>query len=326
MPASFLSLPHTLVEDIVETCLHSLGDVHASRRAAAALCLVSSSFLYPARKHLYRSVSMDLERPMSLAFLRTLRGQRRSTASELEGDLDDLSALVKGLILSTVAGRFANDEASRQAAGRLQEILASCPRLEEIRFTPDDDARNHDLLYDRAWSAAHPSLRSFTLVISRYRDLVLLPTDSSTGPLQSLTIELAHDGDLQWDYDILLASWPGASQCISTAALHLDNLTFSDEVMVDKLEQLCRAIHPPQRLRLTGCEFSRKAANALLRWAAPGLVHLETHLLRIADGRGRPCYDYVLPFLPKLQTLESRWTIVLLRKYSEGDCATANQA
>jgi hypothetical protein len=253
-----------------------------------------------------------------------MRGQWGSAACQLESVPDSLAPLVRGLLLSTVAGRFANGEASRQAAGRLQDILARCPRLEEIRFTPDDDARNYDVLYARAWSAAHASLRSFTLVISHFRDLVLLPTDSSTGPLQSLTIELAHDGDLQWDYDILLASWPDASQCISTAELHLVNLTFSDEVMVDKLEQLCRAIHPPQRIRLTGCEFSRKAINALLRWAAPSLMHLEAHLLRIADGRGRPCYDYVLPSLPKLQTLESRWTIVLLKKYSEPSCAIAN--
>lgn len=130
-------------------------------------------------------------------------------------------------------------------------------------------------------------------------------------PLQSLTLELARDGDWTWEYDYYTKSWPNRAP-LEVQELRLVKLQFpayNDQVLVPKLEQITRAISCPTKLSLMSCTFSHKALEVLLGlspngWKADRLEELHSQAVFIVNGKDKATPAYQLPYLPSLKRLE----------------------
>lgn len=287
-------LPDIVLERIVDFVVQT--SPHEARCTCAALCLTSRAFTTLAAKQLYRAV--DLEYAPNTQSYRAFAETMCSTP--------DLANYVRTLSLSSSAGWSANHADSKNWAALLQIILASCTRLDTVRFTPDEDAKNHEEEYLAAWSAA-ASLTSFTLVFRQFRELVLLPSL----PLKSLTLELQQGGDMNWDYDILLQSWP--SRCTQIDTLRVANISlyaYAEELHLGMLAQVFRAISLPRQLYLVDCCLASRILDAFLVWASPKLEELDFDTLEVVDGADRAAQSYALPELPCLQRFRLRRTDV----------------
>lgn len=156
------SLPEGIVDDIIEAV--QLFDSYTSKRTICSLCLVSRNFLEPARRQLFRHINVEHAsgRPVVESLRRTVISNAR------------LALLVRSLSISTALGGTSRSEASHKLAVLLHDILSSCRKLESIRYAPDEHARTFESSYVRAWNAAS-SLHGFTLVMSQFRELALMP-------------------------------------------------------------------------------------------------------------------------------------------------------
>lgn len=282
-------LPDLVLERIVEHLLQHCS-IHEARRACASLCTVSRSFSCIAARELYRNVHMEYE-PDS----RACRG-----FAETVKRCPDLASYVRSLSFSSSSGWSANHADSRKWASLMQAILSNCPRVRAIRFIPDEDAKNHEEAYLSAWTSS-TSLKCFTLVFRQFRELVLLPSR----PLNTLVLELQQGGDMNWDYDILLRSWPTRRTQVET--LRVANLAlyaYAEDLHLGMLAQVFRAISPPRKLELVDCCFSAKILDAFLLWAAPRLEELDLDLLEVVDGADRAAESYIVPTLPQLVSLK----------------------
>ena len=252
-------LPESVLELVIDS-VSFLTDRHTARRTWCSLCRCGSAAIASvAQPWLYRNVRLEYASTSHdcQLFRRTI------------SDSSDLASLVKSISISTAltSRSLHRDRDSQDLALLLRDVLAACRSISAVEYFPDEHARNHESLYLAAWSAGHFS--AFTIHLNKFRELALLPAHS----LRSLTLQLAPEGDLQWDYDIFLQSWP--SRVLAVHELRLVKLQFpayADQVMLEKLQQLCRAIHPPQKLHIISCCFSMAAITWLLEhWAAPQL-------------------------------------------------------
>ena len=294
---TLVELPDLVHERIVHFLVKG-SNRHEARRSCASLCVVARCFTFIAAKALYRNVDLEYapEARLCRSFAETVERSR------------DLAGYVRSLILSSSAGWSANHNDSKHWASIIQSILRSCPRLQDIRYTPDEDAKNHEEAYLAAWSASS-SLSSFTIAFRQFRELVLLPSL----PLDILTLELQQGGDMNWDYDILLRSWP--TRCTQINALRIVNLSlyaYAEDLHLGMLEQVFRAISPPKKLYFIDCCFSIKILDAFLAWAAAKLAELHLDLQEVVDGTDRAAEEYMLPELPRLIVLSAQRTDVRL--------------
>ena len=292
-------LPDLVLERIVHFVIRQ-SDRHDARRSCAVLCTVSRSLNAVAARELYRDVNLEYGPGLESceAFSQTVRRA------------PDLANYVRQLDLSSSAGWCTNYADSRRWAGIMQSILKACLRLEEVRYTPDEDAKNHEEAYLAAWTSS-PSLNSFTLVFRQFRELVLLPSRT----LENLTLELQQGGDMNWDYDILLRSWP--TRCTKITALRIANLSlyaYAEELHLGMLAQVFRAISPPKKLHLVDCCFSVQILDAFLRWASPKLEELSFDLQEVVDETDRAAEAYTLPELPYLRNLKLHRTDVRMTR------------
>lgn len=164
--ASLDSLPEGIVDEILDVIRRY--DTYTARRTFCSLCRVSRNFLLPARRELYRSI--NVEHASGKPVLEYLRRTVNSNS--------DISNSVRYLAISTVLGGTSRSEASHTLSILLRDILANCPRLEEIRYSPDENARTFEATYIRAWSAC-ANLKKFTLVMSQFREIALTPRQVS---------------------------------------------------------------------------------------------------------------------------------------------------
>ncbi|CAD6571936.1 MAG: hypothetical protein CYPHOPRED_004665 [Cyphobasidiales sp. Tagirdzhanova-0007] len=214
----------------------------------------------------------------------------------------EIASLVRSLDISTGLGGASKDQNSQDVADLLKDILRACARLNDLSLDADDAARNHESLYLAAWNAG--CFSTFTLSMKQFRHLVLLPAHH----LETLTIELGTGGDLQYDYDIMLDSWPNRSVQASEVKLRsLPLPAYSEDVTLGKLAQMCRAIQPPKRLILERCTFSEAILSALLDWAMEKLEVLELNECSICDRRDQRLADFALPLLPELKQFKLKW-------------------
>lgn len=292
--ASLDTLPEGVVDEILEAIQGF--DTYTVRRTLCSLCRVSRNLLLPARRELYRSIDVEhaSDKPVLECLRRTVSGH------------SDTAGLIRRLSVSTTLGGTSRSEASHSLAILLRDILVHCPRLEEIRYAPDEYARTFEATFVRAWSAC-ANLRKFTLVMSQFREIALTPRQ----PLGSLTLELARDGDWTWEYDYYTRSWPNRP-ALEVQELRLVKLQFpayNDQVLVSKLEQITRAIGCPARLYLVSCVFSHKALDVLLGlspngWRADKLEELSSHANFLVNGQDKATHAYQLPYLPSLKRLD----------------------
>lgn len=291
MPArTTVQLPEHVWDIICEHLCARSTDSHAVRRTYAALCLVGQTALTnSATRCLYRTVNLEYSSARSACQL-----FRRTVFASAT-----LAGLCRSLNVSTALGSRSRNQDSEDLAVLLEGIMTACNRLVSVQFCPDENARNLEDMYLSAWNAA--SFTSFSLILSRFRDLTLLPSH----PMETLTLQLAAEGDLHWDYDIFLQSWPTRSLQVETVALRNFRFpAYADQVMLEKLAQLCRAIHPPKRLLLSSCEMSVAALDQLLGvWSAATLEALDMTRCRICDSNDLWLKEYKLPVMPKLQIL-----------------------
>jgi len=183
---SFNKLPEALLDEIVGHAIQYM-DKYSARCALASLCLVSSSMLDPVRRILY--CDMTLEHSRKTQRVQNLRQSiclKPWTCKDGQVFEDQYCC-----------GRFNGSERvreSKELALLLEDIMQVCKYLETVHYTPDDNARDNEVLYLAAWKKGN--FKAFTIVISRFRDLSLVPYHK---PFESICIEVAHEGDLQWD-------------------------------------------------------------------------------------------------------------------------------
>ncbi|KAK9894007.1 hypothetical protein P389DRAFT_102242 [Cystobasidium minutum MCA 4210] len=168
------TLPEGIVDDILEAIQRF--DSYTSRRTLCSLCLVAPNFLQSSRRELYRHIDVEHStgRPIVESLRRTIKND------------PNIAGLVRSLSVSTALGGTSRSEASHKLAVLLHDIIGSCPRLEEVRYAPDEHARTYEAAYIKAWSAS-TSLKRFTLVMSQFREIALLPRQVTTSDFDSRT-------------------------------------------------------------------------------------------------------------------------------------------
>lgn len=249
-------LPEVLLEDIVDRLAEDTNK-HLVRKACVALCLTCRATVEPAKRQLWREVQLEHSSRTSKAY--TFRDTVLANPH--------LAQRVQSIRITSAIGdpSFAGRvKQSKELALLLQDTLAVCTNLRDIVYIPDDNARDQDEKYLAAWSRS--SFESFTIQILRFKDLSLIPHHRA---FKHLHVDVARDGDLQWDYDIFLPSWPASSgrTPVQADTVTLSNFVFpvwADEVMLDKLEQMCQAIAPPRHLVLNNCILSSSSIEKLL--------------------------------------------------------------
>ena len=283
-------LPEGIIDEILR--FSTSDDWHTTRRTCYALCLTSQNLLTVARRKLYSRVTLEYSRTRT-----TCQSFRRTLMTR-----SDIANNIRSLRISTGLGSVAKDQDSQDLAHLLKDVLGACKNIQGLTFDSEDASRNHEDLYLAAWRVA--TFSKFTLRIGQFRELVLLPDHR----LESLSIELARGGDLQYDYDIMLESWP--SRTVQADTVRFRGFPFpaySDQIMLGKLAQMFRAIQAPKTLVLERCTFSKASITALLgHWAMDSVEELEIDRCTICDSKDKMLAEYYLPRLPKLRLLKLR--------------------